>query len=54
MNQVDSPGEANPDRTAAKLKTGLRTCRLVLENYRAMLSNCDGSGPPRRAQRQGD
>ena len=36
------PGNANPEDVSSRLDEGLRTCRTVVSNYRALLAEGEG------------
>ena len=40
----DSPGQEDFERESSRLSEGLKTCRSVVDNYRAMMAG-DGTDP---------
>ena len=52
MPNEQRPSDAELDELSAKLNDGLKTCRSMVENYRAML-RCDQSVPANDAEESG-
>ena len=54
MSEVNEPHDADYEEANSQLAAGLKSCRSVVENYRAMLSaeqdEPDGDGRPGEAE----
>ena len=45
MSRTKDPGETEIDEVSSRLADGLKSCRAILSNYRAVISDVKEGGP---------
>ena len=45
MSRTEDPGETEIDEVSSQLTDALKSCRAILSNYRALISDGKGGGP---------
>lgn len=45
MSRTEDPGETEIDEVSSRLADGLKSCRAILSNYRAVISEGKEGGP---------